>query len=261
MAAAPPPGARPTQPCAVPAGSGNSFRPGWCTVPLAQPRCYRARRGHPGSAELAESPLKREAAGQDHEVVRVGCGDRVPTERPALPVVDQEGFSPGDTGQFRNPSPRDQAISRAECVQDLRRRGEERDDPGRGGRSRPYQGTADRARSRMTGGRRRARQSATRRGRTVGAPSPSIAPPNSCILLTESGPVRPDPEPAHVRADQQGRVLERERVPPQPVEYGVEVRVLSPGPALEAATLPDVRASPPAGALERVALEAVVVPP
>ena len=63
----------------------------------------------------------------------------------------------------------------------------------------------------------------------------------------------------HVRNDQERRVLQRERVLPQLVERGVEVRVLPlvlPG---EAVTLPHVRPAPSTGVLERAALEAVVV--
>ena len=80
------------------------------------------------------------------------------------------------------------------------------------------------------------------------------------MLLTESGPVRPDPDPAHVRDDQQGEVLERERVLPQPVERGDQARVIPFVLLSEAATLPALRSSLPAGALEGAVLEAVVVP-
>ena len=72
-------------------------------------------------------------------------------------------------------------------------------------------------------------------------------------------PVRPDPEPAHVRDDQERRVLQRERVLPQLVERGVEVGVLPlvlPG---EAVPLPHVRPARSAGVLVRSPLEAVVV--
>ena len=72
-------------------------------------------------------------------------------------------------------------------------------------------------------------------------------------------PVRPDPEPAHVRDDQERRVLQRERVLPELVERGVQVGVLPlvlPG---EAVPLPHVRPPRPAGVLMRSALEAVVV--
>ena len=79
-------------------------------------------------------------------------------------------------------------------------------------------------------------------------------------LADRVGPVRPDPEPAHVRNDQQGRVLERERVLPQLVERGVEVRVLPLVLPREAVALPHVRPAFAAGVLERAALEAVVVP-
>ena len=72
-------------------------------------------------------------------------------------------------------------------------------------------------------------------------------------------PVGADPEPVHVRDDQERRVLQRERVLPQLVERGIEVRVLPlvlPG---EAVALPHVRPAPSAGVLEGAALEAVVV--
>ena len=78
-------------------------------------------------------------------------------------------------------------------------------------------------------------------------------------LADRVGPVRSNAEPAHVRDDQQGRVLERERVLPQLVERGVEVRVFPLVLPREAVALPHVRPAFAAGVLERAALEAVVV--
>ena len=71
--------------------------------------------------------------------------------------------------------------------------------------------------------------------------------------------VRCDPEPDHVRDDEERGVLEREGVLAQLVERGVEVRVLSlvfPG---EAVALPHVGPPVSAGVLAGAALEAVVL--
>ena len=79
-------------------------------------------------------------------------------------------------------------------------------------------------------------------------------------LADRVGPVCPDPEPPHVRDDQQGRVLQRERVLPELIERSIEVRVLPLVLPRKAVTLPHVRPPAPAGVLDRSALEAVVVP-
>ena len=86
-----------------------------------------------------------------------------------------------------------------------------------------------------------------------------IVKPELVRLADGIGPVRPNAEPAHVRDDQQGRIFQRERVLPQLVERGVEVRTLPlvlPG---EAVTLPHVRPTFATGVLERATLEAVVI--
>ena len=74
------------------------------------------------------------------------------------------------------------------------------------------------------------------------------------------GPVGVDAETRHVGDDQQGRVLERQRVLAQLVEGGVEVFVLAlvlPG---EAVPLPDIGPAAAAGVLAGTAFEAVALP-
>ena len=76
-------------------------------------------------------------------------------------------------------------------------------------------------------------------------------------LRDRVGPVGDDPEPVEVAGDQQGRVLEGERIALQLIERPVEA--LAPAlvfPA-EAAALPDVRPAFAAGGLGGAALEAV----
>jgi len=72
-------------------------------------------------------------------------------------------------------------------------------------------------------------------------------------------PIGADAEPRHVRDDEQRRVLQRERVLPELIEGGVEVRV----PALvlprEAVALPHVSPAVATGILARAALEAVAL--
>ena len=71
------------------------------------------------------------------------------------------------------------------------------------------------------------------------------------------GPVGVDAEARHVGDDQQGRVLQRQRVLAQLVEGGVQVFVLAlvlPG---EAVPLPDIGPAAAAGVLAGAALEAV----
>ena len=70
-------------------------------------------------------------------------------------------------------------------------------------------------------------------------------------------PVGADPEPHHVRDDQERRVLERQRVLPELLEGRVKVGALAlvfPG---EVVALPDVRPAVAAGVLARAAFEAV----
>lgn len=115
------------------------------------------------------------------------AADRTSLMKVSLPV--RAGGSCRSTQAARGGPPAVRAgahIFRAQCVQDPRRCGEEREDSGRGGRSRPYQETGNRSRRRWTAGRRRERQYTTCGGRTVGPPSPSVSPPNSCVVLDAS---------------------------------------------------------------------------
>ena len=76
------------------------------------------------------------------------------------------------------------------------------------------------------------------------------------------GPVGVDAETRHVGDDQQGRVLERQRVLAQLVEGGVEVFVLALVlPGKRAVPLPDIaRPAAAAGVLAGAAFEAVALP-
>ena len=70
-------------------------------------------------------------------------------------------------------------------------------------------------------------------------------------------PVGADPEPPHVGDDQQWRVLQRERVLPELLKRGVEVRALALVFSGEVVALPDIGPAVAAPVLARAPLEAV----
>ena len=76
-------------------------------------------------------------------------------------------------------------------------------------------------------------------------------------LADAVGPVGADPEPLHVRDDQQRRVLQRQRVQAELAEGGVEVRPLALVLPCEVVALPDIGPAVAARVLAGAPLEAV----